>query len=98
MTPDETRFFQLVDDYARTRYRCFLAEMDLWTQESGYNLCFRPVEGPNPSGRYAYKYLMVPTEQIEFAGRREHLAASLVDRLDAELSELRARGDPLRGG
>ena len=45
MTPDETRFFQLVDDYARTQHLCFLAEMTLRTEELGYWMCFRPLGG-----------------------------------------------------
>lgn len=98
MTPDETRFFELVDDYARTRHRCFLAEMNLRTKELGYYLCFRPVESPNPSGQYACKYLMVPTEHVESAGHEEQLPPSLANQLDAELLELGARGDSLRGG
>jgi hypothetical protein len=43
MTPDESRFFQLLDAYARTRHQCFLAEMTLHTEERGYFLCFRPL-------------------------------------------------------
>jgi hypothetical protein len=93
MTSDETRFFQLLDDYARTQHRCFLAEMTLWTQERGYNVCFRTLDVSENSDPFACKYLMVPTEQVEFAGRREHLPGSLVDRLDAELSELKTGDD-----
>jgi hypothetical protein len=90
MTPDETRFFQLVDDYARTQHRCFLAEMDLWTEDVGYNLCFRPIDvGENSPARHACKYLTVPTEQVKTAGSRQQLPTFLVDRLDAELSELK---------
>jgi hypothetical protein len=98
MTPAETRFFQLIDDYARTRHRCFLAEMNPRTRELGYSVCFRPLStSPNPSGRYACKYLMVSTEHVEAAGHGQELPPSLVDQLDAELSELTARGDSLRG-
>lgn len=92
MTPAEGRFFELVDDYARTRHRCFLAEMNLRTKEFGYYLCFRGLDVSENSDPFACKYLVIPTEQVEFAGRREHLPAALVDRLDDELSKLRARG------
>jgi hypothetical protein len=90
MTPDETSFFQLLDAYARTRHRCFLAEMTLRTKELGYWMCFRPIGGSeDSSSRYACKYLMVPTEHIKAAGSRQQLPTSLVDQLDAELSELK---------
>jgi len=89
MTPAETKFFQLVDDYVRTGHRCFLAEMNLRTKEIGYALCFRTLDVSENSDPFACKYLIVPTEQVEFAGRRDHLPASLVDRLDTELSKLK---------
>lgn len=93
MTLAETRFFQLVDNYVRTQHGCFLAEMDLRTNELGYSVCFRPLgTSPNPSGRYACKYLVVPTGQVESTGHVDQLPPSLVDRLDAELSELRVKG------
>ena len=84
MTPDKTKFFQLVDAYARTRHRCFLAEMDLRTEELGYFLCFRPMGASD-----AYKYLMVSTEHVRAAVSQRQLPTSLVDQLDAELSELK---------
>jgi hypothetical protein len=43
MTSDESKFFELLDTYARTRYECFLAEMTFHNEERGYALCFRPV-------------------------------------------------------
>ena len=84
MTQDKTRFFQLVDDYARTRHRCFLTELDLWTEERGYSLCFRPLGASD-----AYKYLMVSTEDVKAAVSRLQLPTSLVDQLDAELPKLK---------
>ena len=84
MTTDKTKFFQLVDAYARTRHQCFLAEMDLRTEELGYFLCFLPL-----GARDAYKYLMVSTEHVKSAVSRGQLPTSLVDQLDAELPKLK---------
>jgi hypothetical protein len=84
MTLDKTTFFQLVDAYARTRHGCFLAEMDLRTEELGYFLCFRPLGASD-----AYKYLMVSTEDVKSAVSRQQLPTSLVDQLDAELPKLK---------
>jgi len=63
--------------------------MDLRTLDIGYNVCFRPLDVSESSDPYACKYLTIPTEQVEFTGRREHLPAALVDRLDTELSKLK---------
>jgi hypothetical protein len=41
---------------------------------------------------------MVPTEQVKAVGSRDQLPPSLVDQLDAELSELKAIDDSDRGG
>jgi|ERR1700693_4177357 len=89
MTPDETLFFHLLDAYARTRHRYFLAELTLRIEELGYWVCLRPLDtSENSSDPHACKYLMVPTEQVRSAGRREQLPSSLVDQIDTELSKL----------
>jgi hypothetical protein len=44
MTLEKSTFFQLLDGYARSRHQCFLAEMDLRTEEIGYSVCFRPLD------------------------------------------------------
>ena len=88
MTPDETKFFQLVDGYARARHRCFLAELNFRTEELGYSICLRPLNVSEDSDPYACKYLMVSTEQVRAPGRKE-LPPSLVGQLDAELSKLK---------
>jgi hypothetical protein len=84
MAPDKKRFFQLVDAYARTRHRCFLAEMDLRTEGLGYFMCFHSLGASD-----AYKYLMVSTEDVKAAVSRRQLPTSLVDQLDAELPKLK---------
>lgn len=44
MTLEEANFFKMLDEYARTRHRCFLlAEMDLNADQAHYALCFRPI-------------------------------------------------------
>ena len=88
MTPDEGRFFELLDAYAGTRHRCFVVEMSFWTEERGYYVRFRPVDISENSDPYAREYLWVPAEQVRAPGREE-LPPSLVDQLDAELPELK---------
>jgi hypothetical protein len=89
MTSNKTRFFTLVDEYARERHRCFLAEMDLRTEETGYYLCFRPlnvsIDSPE---RYACRYLVATVEQVRTAVEMGALPATLIEILDPELSVL----------
>ena len=89
MTHDETRFFTLLDGYARSRHRCFVTEMFLWTVESGYYLCFRPLNvTSDSSARYACKYVVATPEEVRMASETGALPASLVEKLDADLSVL----------
>jgi hypothetical protein len=93
MTTDETRFFELLDSYARIQHKCFLAEMTLWTEALGYTLCLRPINALDDSpARYACKYLKVPVDEVRNAGSKRSLPASITDRLDSELSELNLEG------
>ena len=48
MTTEETNCLVLLDDYARTRHRCFLTEFFLSAIQIEYVLCFRPT-GMAPS-------------------------------------------------
>src|SRR5215469_11383792 len=89
VTPDESRFFTIVDVYARTRHRCFLTEMSPGTKDTGYSLCFRPLgltmDSPN---RYACKYIRVTIEQVRVVGEGNTLSVSLTGKLDSELAAL----------
>lgn len=94
MTPRQKSFFELVDAHARSRYSCFLAEMDLRSEELGYTLCFRPLGGSpdeDSAARYACRYLLVRTEYVRAVSIQQQLPASLVEQLNAELSMLRQR-------
>jgi hypothetical protein len=49
MTAEETTYFKLLDEYSRTRHRCFLAEMFRTGPE--YTVCFRPTGVEKESAR-----------------------------------------------
>ena len=90
MTPDEREFFILVDEYVRGVHCCFVAEMDLRTEETGYQLCFRPLgETIDSPRRYACKYLVFPTEQVRTASKLKALPMAVATQLDSELPSLR---------
>jgi hypothetical protein len=89
MTTDETSFFKLFYEYARKQHNCFLAEMFLRTQETGYYLCLRPVSvRQDSSSRYKCKYLLIPADQVRSAAETGTLPVSLIERVDLELSAL----------
>ena len=93
MTPYEGRLFKLVDKYARNRYGCFLAEMDVWTDETGYSLCFCVVNITYDSGdRYACRYSSATLDEVIMAGKTGILPLTLVQQLDAEFSGLGQSG------
>lgn len=90
MTQEESKFFELLDCYARSKYRCFLAEMNLNRFKANYTLCFRPTGGGKDSlDRYACRYLSVGVEVAGTAGQRNALPIAGTEMLDSELSMLR---------
>ena len=89
MTTDKTKFFKLVDEHVRNRLGCFLAEMDIVTDEAGYSLCFRSLGGNrNSPARYACRYLRVPVDLISASVESGVLPTALIERLETELSAL----------
>ena len=87
MTLEETNYFKRLDEYARNRYRCFLAEMDLNADKGHYTLCFRPTGvDKNSPNRYTCRYLHITAEEVGTTG--ESLPTSVVEMLDKELPTL----------
>jgi hypothetical protein len=92
MTSSEySAVFRLLDDYARTRYHCFLAEFFLDKTGTEYLACFRPVGlavgSPN---RYACRYLHIGVGQLPEAAKHTVLPARIVELLARELPALAA--------
>lgn len=87
MTLEETRCFKMLDEYARSRHRCFLAEMNFDANEVRYALCFRPMGGSKDSTyRYACRYVYIGAHEV---GATEQILPKLViDILDAQLPTL----------
>jgi hypothetical protein len=87
MTLGETNCFKMLDEYARSRHRCFLAEMDLHADKARYRLCFRPTgvskDSPN---RYACYYLCIRVDEVGAAP--QVLPASILEMLDGALPTL----------
>ena len=76
----------MVDEYARTRHSCFLAEMFLNSENSQYVLCFRPAAVSAASAdRYTCKYLRIDAEIATAAGKAAALIPSVTRMLDNAL-------------
>ena len=90
MTAEETRAFTLLDTYARTKHRCFVAEMDLNKSGAEYILCFRPTDVSRDSpDRFACRYLHIEATRLRAAGETPYLPSSIVLELDKELAAFR---------
>jgi hypothetical protein len=87
MTREETNCFKMLDEYARNRHRCFLAEMNLDADKRHYTLCFRPTgvskDSPN---RYTCRYLHMEAHEVGAAGQT--LPKLTIEMLDRELPTL----------
>ncbi len=89
MTSEETRFFKLVDEYSRERYRCFLAEMFPDRGQKEYTLCLRPIDrSPESLGRSDCRYFHIDALEVRTAGQSEVLGTSITERLDPILTNL----------
>lgn len=89
MTPEETNCFILLDEYARTRHKCFLAEFFLSTIQTDYVLCFRLTgNGEESPNRYACRYLYIEPDVVRTAGENEKLPECVTELLDKELPKL----------
>jgi hypothetical protein len=84
MTPDESKFFALLDEYSRTCHHCFVAEMNRGS--TTYSMCFRPTKGNEDSpGRYACRYLEFDAAEVRAAGETRMLSTEVRNKLDSEL-------------
>jgi hypothetical protein len=89
MNPFESRFFKLLDSYARSEHRCLLTEMFLNDDESEYVLCFRP---PNrqagPEKPSSCCYLRIAVKEAMDSSHAKLLTRAIADELRERLSEL----------
>jgi len=84
MTPEETRCFKLLDRYARSRYRCFVAEMFLNDDETHYVVCFRPTgRDKHLPNQYACRYVEIQVEDVRAAARKRMLTDSIAEMLQS---------------
>lgn len=91
MTASEQACFRVIDDYARKRHLCFLAEMFLDKHQTEYVLCFRPTEAANDPDRYAGRYLRLETSAIERLKQDKEPSYAVKALLDKELVNFNLR-------
>jgi hypothetical protein len=89
MNPFESRFFKLLDSYARSEHQCFLTEMFLNDEESEYVLCFRPLSGHTHSEKpSSCSYLRIAVKEAMDSVHAKLLTQAIADELRERLSEL----------
>jgi hypothetical protein len=87
---EDARVFALLDDYSRSKHKCFVAEMSLNDAGTYYVVCFRPADVRSDSpNRFACRYVNIETEQTDTTSQTQALPISITEKLDRELSEMR---------
>jgi hypothetical protein len=85
----EARLFKLLDGYARSVHRCFVAELFLNEKDTSYMVCFRPTDGNSDSPHlYECRYLEIATHDAWIAVKAKMLPDSLAEQLDIGLAGL----------
>jgi hypothetical protein len=85
-TEERLACFKLLDEHARTKHHCFVAEFFLQEQSETYFVCFRPVE--STTNRFACKYLQFGIEEIRTMASSQSLPLSTTNQLDEALTAL----------
>jgi len=89
MTSLESRFFRLLDGFAKSEYRCSLAEMWLRDERNEYVLCFRPLGASHsPEKQHICCYIEVGAREAMKSAREKLLTTEIVDDMKKSLSGL----------
>jgi hypothetical protein len=92
VTKEETKLFELLDDYARSRHHCFLTELFMNKDRTAYSVCFRPRGSlRDESERFACVYLQIDLEEARNIYSQRAITATVVRDMDEKLSELGRR-------
>ena len=87
---NESRTFTVLDDYARSKHQCFVAEMSLDKSGTEYVLCFRPTGASNDSSnRFACRYVTIQAALVDSIAETGTIQTSVADKLNSELLALR---------
>jgi hypothetical protein len=82
MSSEMTWFFDELDGYVKTQYRCFVAEMFLSEAQDEHIVCFRPVDVIRDSpDQFACRYLRISVGEVNAAQREKRLTDSITEKL-----------------
>lgn len=83
------RLFELLDNYSRTEFGCFLAELDLTKDRREYRLCFRRLSVSKDSpNRHACGYLHIDVKEAKCAVDIGSPSLAITEQLAMELTAL----------
>lgn len=82
--------FRLLDDFSRSKHRCFLAELFPNEARSEYVLCFRPltISKDLSDPMMAYRYLHIGVIDLRVMAASRVLPVLIAEKLDQELRSL----------
>jgi hypothetical protein len=84
-----SRFFKLLDSFARSKYRCRLTEMFLNGDESEYVLCFRPlIRHERPETPSSCCYLGIAVKEAMESAHSKLLTQAIAEEMRERPSEL----------
>lgn len=93
ITPaEEAACFKLLDEYARSKHKCFVSEFFRSTKEGGYSVCVRPLGGSKTDpNRYASKYLRFAADDVRVISASTSVPHRISVVLDNALATIRAK-------
>lgn len=91
-TPAEEAACQkLLDEYARSKHKCFVSEFFLSTR-GAYSVCVRPLgSSKTDPNRYACKYLQFAADDVRAMSSATAVPLPIADALDKALSGIRTK-------
>ena len=89
MLPEQSYVFGLLDEYSKTHYKCFVAEMDLEENRGRYRVCFRPTtEFQGNSDPYLCRYVYLDVEEVKASYEARDLSNAIIAELGDKLSDM----------
>jgi hypothetical protein len=90
MSPEQTHVFELLDEYSKKQYKCFVAEMSLNEHRGKYAICFRPTAehrgDPDP---YLCRYVYLDLNEVAISHKAGRLSNTIIKELDEQLSSIK---------
>lgn len=89
MSSEEEHLFKILDDYAKARHQCFVAEMSANSARTEYIICFRPLNVTiDSASRSVCRYWRISVDEAKSIAGTPSLPAPVRQKLDEALIAL----------